>query len=271
MFFMALISSVTFFFIYLCYKKYMEIIKNFETEHYNERQPHGIRPRFLILHGTQVDKKESLQILTGRSDREVSSHYMISEDGTIHYLVEEQYRAWHAGQAYWADETDINSLSIGIELVAFSPSGTFEEVVYPGSQINSLIILAKDVCTQYSIEPWHVLGHEDVSPGRKRDPGIRFPWRKLADNGVGIWPAVDASNKHEKLLDKDEIQHFYACLWGYGYNVNMFDEAKKKEALEAFRRHYVPDLANRPNPLAPCWYDLAVIQYLAEAKSNKFF
>ena len=119
----------------------------------------------------------------------VSAHYLIDEDGSLYALVDEARRAWHAGVAHWRGQDDINGCSIGIELI--NPGHEFGYRPFPDVQIQALIDLARDVLVRHNIPRPRVLGHSDVAPGRKRDPGELFDWLKLYTQGVGFWPAAD--------------------------------------------------------------------------------
>ncbi|PPU38248.1 N-acetylmuramoyl-L-alanine amidase [Xanthomonas arboricola] len=146
------------------------------------------RPILIVLHFTdQQSVRQSLSTLRGRnSGGRVSAHYLIGEDGARYQLVSDDQRAWHGGAGRWGTITDINSASIGIELdndggEPFAPA-----------QIDSLLVLLDDLCTRLRIPRTQIVGHEDVAPTRKNDPGPLFPWKRLADAGFGRWPAADA-------------------------------------------------------------------------------
>jgi N-acetylmuramoyl-L-alanine amidase len=116
----------------------------------------------------------------------VSAHYVIDEDGTLHALVDEAMRAWHAGESFWRGRTDVNSRSIGIELV--NPGHEFGYRPFPEAQMASLIALVRDIVARHPIPPINVVGHSDVAPRRKTDPGELFDWPRLAAAGTGLWP-----------------------------------------------------------------------------------
>jgi N-acetylmuramoyl-L-alanine amidase len=119
---------------------------------------------------------------------EVSAHYLIEEDGRVFALVDEDARAWHAGRAFWRGVRDINSTSIGIELV--NPGHAFGYRLFPKPQIDALIALGRDIVTRHRIAAHNVVGHSDIAPGRKQDPGELFPWHDLARAGIGFWPTA---------------------------------------------------------------------------------
>ncbi|HUP96019.1 MAG TPA: N-acetylmuramoyl-L-alanine amidase [Burkholderiales bacterium] len=181
------------------------------------------RPNFVIIHHTtNATVEESLRTLTDPA-RRVSAHYLIARDGRIIQLVEEAARAWHAGESFWAGHNDINSSSIGIEL-----DNTGRET-FPEAQIGALVTLLADLKARYKIPAANFIGHADIAPGRKVDPSRFFPWKRLADEGYGLWcdppfPAVPAEVDTETLLQ------------AYGYNV-----WRVEAAVSAFKLHFVPD------------------------------
>lgn len=153
------------------------------SDNYNARQP-----VIIVIHATEQDSvQQSLDTLrTRNSGGQVSAHYLIGRDGHRYQLVDDLQRAWHAGAGRWGSITDLNSASIGIEL---DNNGQAD---FPSAQIQSLLVLLQDLCDRYNIPPTQIVAHADFAPTRKRDPGARFPWRRLADAGFGIWPADDA-------------------------------------------------------------------------------
>lgn len=188
----------------------------------------GQAPSMLLLHYTGMQSAaEALERLCGPA-REVSAHYVIEESGEIHSLVPEDRRAWHAGKAYWAGERDINSASIGIEIV--NPGHEFGYRAFPEHQITSLIRLAQGIVKRYGIPPARVLGHSDVAPGRKADPGELFPWERLAREGLGLWPQPGRAED----APAGRIQDMLAQ---YGYN----PECDLPALLTAFHRHFYPE------------------------------
>ena len=146
------------------------------------------RPVVIVLHYTEQDSvEESLHTLrTRNAGVPVSSHYLVGDDGTIYQLVADAHRAWHAGGGRWGTITDLNSASIGIEL----DNDGREPFSEP--QLQALLRLLDDLTTRLRIPRSQVIGHADLAPARKIDPGALFPWRRLAEAGFGIWPADDA-------------------------------------------------------------------------------
>lgn len=146
------------------------------------------RPILIVIHATeQASVQRSLDTLRSRnSGGPVSAHYLIGRDGHRYQLVADDQRAWHAGAGHWGTITDVNSVSIGIEL---DNDGT---AAFPPEQIDSLLVLLEDLCARLRIPRTQIVAHSDFAPVRKKDPGPLFPWRRLAEAGFGIWPAADA-------------------------------------------------------------------------------
>ncbi|MCM8614069.1 N-acetylmuramoyl-L-alanine amidase [Accumulibacter sp.] len=180
------------------------------------------RPNFVIIHDTTNSSAEpALKTLTDPA-RGVSAHYLVGRDGTLYQLVDEDRRAWHAGASYWGGTTDINSASIGIEL-----DNTGAEP-YPEDQIVRLLQLLQELRERHRIPASNVLGHGDVAPGRKVDPGRRFPWHRLAAEGFGLWCRELPPEQDVVALDP------LLALQAIGYDV-----ADPQAALAAFRRHFL--------------------------------
>jgi N-acetylmuramoyl-L-alanine amidase len=190
-------------------------------------RPAGVPIDILLLHYTGMESAEAALDRLCDPAAQVSCHWLIEEDGTIWQLVEEQHRAWHAGKAYWAGETDINSRSIGIELV--NPGHEHGYRPFPAAQMEALALLAREILARHPIPPHRVLGHSDVAPQRKLDPGELFDWAWLASRGVGIWPAGKAVEpSRDPASDLRRI--------GYELTYTEPDRA----VIEAFQRHFLP-------------------------------
>src|SRR3974390_1926530 len=143
------------------------------------------RPDMILLHYTGMADADSALALLCTQGSNVSAHYFVCEDGRIIQMVPEGRRAWHAGKSEWAGETDINSCSIGIEIV--NPGHDHGYPPFPKRQIAAVTALCRSIQTRHIIPPTRVLAHSDVAPARKQDPGEKFPWRTLHDSGVGHW------------------------------------------------------------------------------------
>lgn len=243
--------------------------KVFPSPNHGERKD-GQRPTMLVLHYTGMpDEGEALQWLWNPVSQ-VSAHYFVFGDGRILQLVPEARRAWHAGLSSWEGETDINSCSIGIEIANPGHPGGLPP--FPDVQIDSVATLARDIVTRWRIPATRVLGHSDVAPGRKVDPGERFPWRRLHEAGVGHWvpPAVMSDGRFFSRGDQGmpiEALQAMLAMYGYGVRINgVFDEDTEK-VVAAFQRHFRPErvdgvadastittlrnlIASRPQPAA---------------------
>ena len=181
----------------------------------------GVNVDMLVLHYTGMDNAQvALERLRNPATK-VSAHYMIDEDGTIYALVDENLRAWHAGVSCWAGQRDINSCSIGIELV--NPGHEYGYRPFPEKQGDALVRLAEDIVSRHAIPAHRVLGHSDVAPSRKRDPGELFDWNGLARAGIGLWP--------EEISDSPILQDFGYDVAGAGHTA----------CAVAFQRHWRPN------------------------------
>lgn len=204
-----------------------------QSPNFNDRRGYDA-PVMIILHYTGMRSgKAALQRLCD-PESEVSAHYVIEEAGKTHQLVADEKRAWHAGKSYWKGETDINSASIGVEIV--NPGHEFGYEAFPEKQIKALSALCQNLMQQHRISPANVLGHSDIAITRKIDPGHLFPWERLAREGVGLWPAPEEMDYQaaEDLLMNEGL---HELLGGYGY-----DPAESYEdTLIAFHRHFAPE------------------------------
>lgn len=203
----------------------------------------GRRPDMIVLHYTGMqDGVSALQQLTNPL-AEVSSHYLIWEDGRIFQLVPESARAWHAGRGQWGRDTDINSCSIGIEIVNGGHDYGLPD--FPAEQIDAVIALCRDIATRWSIPPHRILAHSDTAPARKADPGEKFPWARLADDGIGHFvlpaPLTDGLS-FARGAEGPPVQALQAMLSLYGYALpvtGVFDDATE-QTVTAFQRHFRP-------------------------------
>jgi N-acetylmuramoyl-L-alanine amidase len=198
-------------------------------------------PDMIVLHYTGMPTGEAaLERLTDPAAK-VSAHYLVEEDGRIFLLVPEARRAWHAGKSVWRGQSDINGLSIGIEIV--NPGHEFGYRDFPGRQIGAVVDLVADVRSRWTIPNERIVGHSDVAPDRKTDPGERFPWKSLAKAGHGLW-VEPAPAPGPPLAQGDEgigvllLQRGLASL-GYGLETSgRFDEATEV-TVRAFQRHWL--------------------------------
>ena len=155
------------------------------SPNHNERRD-VVGPDMLVLHYTGMENCDAALDRLCDPAAEVSAHYLIDEDGAQYDLVLEDRRAWHAGVSSWCGHTDINSRSIGIELV--NPGHEFGYRLFPDEQISQLIKLCTGILERHEIPQRNIVGHSDIAPSRKEDPGELFPWQRLSDAGIGLWP-----------------------------------------------------------------------------------
>lgn len=214
------------------------------SPNHGERQ-NGNKIDMLLLHYTGMEDSTAAIHRLCRAGTEVSAHYVVLEDGRIIQCVPEARRAWHAGQAFWAGVTDINSCSIGIEIA--NPGHDHGYPDYPSRQIAALTALCRSILTRHRIPADRVLGHADVSPARKRDPGEKFPWRVLHRSGIGLWvkPAPIAANGPLYVLGETsaavaEVQVLLA-RYGYAIGSSSYLDGATRDALAAFQRHFRPE------------------------------
>jgi N-acetylmuramoyl-L-alanine amidase len=197
----------------------------------------------LLLHYTGMQTaEEALARLTDR-EAKVSSHYFVHEDGSTAQLVPERRRAWHAGEASWKGATDINSRSIGIEVV--NPGHEYGYRDFPDPQIDAVIALCRDIVARHPVRRERVLGHSDVAPTRKNDPGEKFPWDRLAAAGVGLWlePSPIGPGRTLSANDKGaEVEQLQKQLARFGYDLKitrLYDD-NTRSVVTAFQRHFRP-------------------------------
>lgn len=186
------------------------------------------RATIIVLHATEQDSvaRSLLTLRTGNSGGRVSAHYLVGADGSLHQLVEDARRAWHAGGGSWGTIDDLNAASIGIEL---DNDGV---APFPPAQVQALLRLLEDLCTRLRIPRHAVIAHADLAPARKRDPGPLFPWAQLAAAGFGLWPDP---------ADGEPPAGFDPWLAMQAIGWPLHDRAA---AVRAYRRHYRGDEAD---------------------------
>lgn len=252
----------------------MLINHNYKSENYKNRN--GEPVQFLVIHYTDVPLYTALAIFTNNTKlaeqeaeyftngaldinaacaKTLSAHYLAAESGEIFNIVEEQFVAYHAGASCWTNIKNINNYSIGIEVVniarnwlskfpqerAFSTHGSdITWCTYTEEQILQLIQLCKDIMKRHDIKPYNVVGHSDISCGRKIDPGPMFPWQRLAEAGIGIWHDVKESNIHDYSMPSNPILWAQNKLSEFGYDcqINGVADAQFKNVMQAFQMHF---------------------------------
>ncbi|MBU6235081.1 MAG: N-acetylmuramoyl-L-alanine amidase [Alphaproteobacteria bacterium] len=201
-------------------------------------RPYGTVIDSIIIHYTgMLTAEDALQRLCDDSDAaryrgRVSAHYMIDETGKIYALVDERDRAWHAGVSYWRGKKNLNDNSIGIELV--NPGHEFGYQMFPRAQMDALIELCQSICKRHPIKQDWILGHSDIAPNRKSDPGEKFNWRLMARNGIGLWPEAEPDDypRAQMYLSSDSVLKGALVKWGYD------PECELQDMCRAFNRHF---------------------------------
>jgi len=197
------------------------------SPNFNERQGHQIQ--FLVLHYTAMETAEAaIQRLCDPASQ-VSAHYVVDVDGTVFRLVNEDKRAWHAGISYWDTHTNLNSTSVGIEIAnnGIDP--------YPEAQMAAVIDLSREIVNRYGIRAFYVVGHSDIAPDRKQDPGHLFNWERLAGRSLGVWP-VPTMADYQKAASWGDLQVIQGLnKLGYRSNITL------PTVVTAFQRHYQPE------------------------------
>ncbi|WP_181244397.1 N-acetylmuramoyl-L-alanine amidase [Halomonas sp. ND22Bw] len=245
---------------------------------------HSSRVRFLVLHYTDEDEATSLEILTGPR---VSAHYLVPRQSgrdlgapRIYRLVDESRRAWHAGASAWAGRSHLNDSSLGIELVNAGPDRTPIETAptvawapFPDDQITALIALLRDLIARHDIAPTNLLGHAEIAPTRKIDPGPAFPWRRLYAAGIGTWPLEADLARYRRLFAAGPpplatLQRALAA-WGYAVTPSGEFDRATRGALRAFQMRYRPaDHRGRPDADTAVRLWALLARYRPEALSD---
>jgi N-acetylmuramoyl-L-alanine amidase len=204
------------------------------------------RVKFIVLHYTVSDRPSSIKILT---EQQVSAHYLLTDEPnpTIFGLVPESEQAWHAGNSSWKGFTQLNTSSIGIEIVNPGWKDTPEGRAYfpfPQSQIDQLIPLLKDIVARYHVPPENIIGHNEIAPQRKQDPGPLFPWFRLAQEGLIVWPDANRVAAVRPVFDAQlpDVTWFQHKLAQHGYGIvqsGEFDE-NTRNVLAAFQAKFRP-------------------------------
>lgn len=232
------------------------------------------RVQFLVLHYTVLDHEKSVQVLT--TGGRVSSHYLVRDQPVETYrLVDENRRAWHAGPSFWAGHSNLNAASIGIEIVnpgyADTPAGRVY-APFSQAQIDEVIKLSRDIVARHQIKPDRIVGHADIAPGRKQDPGPMFPWKQFADAGLIAWPDAAQVAARRAVYENGngsgngsgsglpDIAWFQARLSQVGYNVPRHGELDTltQEVISTFQMKYRPgNIAGTPDAETAALLDVA--------------
>ena len=219
---------------------YMRNSPNFDTK---MRRKEGIKA--IVIHYTGMQSEvDALSRLTNPNSK-VSCHYFINEKGQIINLVPDKYIAWHAGKSRWGKLSSLNKYSIGIELV--NPGHDFGYKKFRKKQILALIRLIKKLIKKYNIKKKNIVGHSDIAPLRKKDPGEKFPWKKLAKSNISIWHNLGkkklTKNRKKKVLKKDKLIFFqFLNRMGFQTRFDIKKSKYQKKLIEAFQRRFRPEL-----------------------------
>jgi N-acetylmuramoyl-L-alanine amidase len=203
------------------------------------------RAQWLVIHYTVGDFPSSLKILT---EGPVSSHYLVRDDPPIVYrLVDESRLAWHAGVSSWKGYTQLNASSIGIEIVNLAVEGPPETGYwpeFPPAQVNAVVALVKDIVKRHHIRPDHIVGHSDIAPQRKMDPGPKFPWKRLADEGLIPWPDANTVAQRRPGFEAQlpDVLWFQDMLGRHGFAVPKTGELDPatRRVVSSFQMKYRP-------------------------------
>jgi N-acetylmuramoyl-L-alanine amidase len=212
------------------------------SPNFGERKRAG-SPGILLLHYTGMPSAEAAVDWLCNPQSGVSCHYVVMEDGRVLQLVPEAARAWHAGAGSWAGETDVNSASIGIEIANPGHDGGYPD--FPEVQVDAVIALCRDIVARRQIAPRNVLAHSDIAPRRKADPGEKFPWDRLAAQGIGLWVPPAPLREGRSFGPGEEgqpIQALQALLrvHGYGLDITGVYDEQTSAVVRAFQRHFRP-------------------------------
>src|SRR5215475_8402110 len=212
------------------------------SPNYDERNT-GRQPDMIVLHYTGMPDTEGAIARLCTAGTDVSAHYIVLEDGRIVQSVPEAKRAWHAGESSWGGDDDINSCSIGIEIVNRGHDWGYPD--FPSRQIAAVTALCRGIMLRREVASHRVLAHSDVAPSRKKDPGEKFPWHSLANSGVGHWvqpaPIVRGDLMQLGALS-DDVMNMQTAFAKYGYGISVtgrYDNATM-EVVSAFQRHFRP-------------------------------
>ena len=222
-------------------KKIFNYSPNFDPE---KRKINQIK--YLIFHYTGMrNEKVATNRLTNSSSK-VSSHYMIKNNGDIIIMVPDLYISWHAGKSRWKNLNSLNKYSIGIEIS--NPGHRFNYKKFSNVQIKSILKLCKFLIKKYKIKPQNILGHSDIAPERKIDPGEKFPWQFLAKKKVGLWHTMSKKkleNYRKKTIGLNDKKKFYKNLFNIGYlNKKMNSNKLINFVIKAFQRRFRQELIN---------------------------
>jgi N-acetylmuramoyl-L-alanine amidase len=221
-------------------------IKNY-SPNFDKKKRLKKQIKFIIIHYTGMKSEKAAIKKLKKIQSEVSSHYLITQNGQIILMVPDLYVSWHAGKSMWKGESFLNSKSIGIEIT--NPGHSFGYKNFTNKQIKSTVILIKHLVKKYKISKKHILGHADIAPNRKKDPGEKFPWKYLAKKNIAVWHNLNQKNLknlRKKKCDETKEFEFLKNLIKIGYfSKNLIKFKRKKNLIavtKSFQRRFRPQL-----------------------------
>jgi len=218
-------------------------ISNFYSPNFNRKKRSNNSIKIITIHytGMQSERESIIRLCSPKS--KVSSHFVIGQNGKIYRLVQDNQIAWHAGKSCWGKYKNLNKYSIGIELV--NKGHQFGYTNYKKKQLSSLIKICKILIKKYKIKKRNVVGHSDIAPLRKIDPGEKFPWKKLADQKIGLWhnlkPNLLKENRNKRTNERERLD-FIKNINGIGYCSSQNKKISLIKNVKAFQRHYRQEL-----------------------------
>jgi|TARA_Y100000389_G_scaffold195563_1_gene227156 N-acetylmuramoyl-L-alanine amidase len=226
----------------------MKIFTNY-SPNFNPKKRKTSQIKFLIFHYTGMKKESNAIKKLTNSKSKVSCHYFIKNNGETLVMVPDLYVAWHAGKSQWKNYRLLNKNSIGVEIN--NPGHEFNYKKFSKKQVQSIITLSEILIKKYKIKSKNILGHSDIAPERKNDPGEKFPWKQLAKRGIGLWHSISIQllKKNRKIkLDKNSEKIFYDNLSKIGYITKNSEYSKNRKfnncVVKAFQRRFRQELIN---------------------------
>ena len=220
-------------------------ISNVYSPNFDKKKRSYKSIKFLVIHYTGMQsERESIKRLCNPKSK-VSSHYLISQNGKVYQLVMDNRIAWHAGKSCWGKYKNLNKNSIGIEMV--NKGHKFGYTNFKKKQLSNLIKICQNLIKKYKIKKQNIVGHSDIAPLRKLDPGEKFPWKKLGKNKIGIWHSLKEGDlikfRKIKIVNKSKVE-FINKLKKIGYCFNTRRKGSLIKIIKAFQRHYRKELIN---------------------------
>ena len=221
-------------------------IHNYYSPNFDKKKRSSNSIKIIIIHYTGMQSERESIVRLSSPKSKVSSHFLINQKGKIYRLVKENRTAWHAGKSCWKNYKNLNKNSIGIELV--NKGHQFGYTNFKKKQLLSLIKICKKLIKKYRIKKTNIIGHSDISPLRKKDPGEKFPWKYLAKQNIGIWhkskPSFLRKLRSIGIINKSEKIKFIKNLKKIGYCTSTRDKSSFFKIVKAFQRHYRKELIN---------------------------